>query len=107
MSNLPRVQWTITPRIAPQPWLPCRRCDRPRPFRSSGKIRANANGKRLDAWLIYRCADCGSPWKRPLLQRRSIRDIDPASLQALQGNDLDAVGLVDADQARADDVPVA
>jgi len=87
MSQLPCVQWTITPRITPQPWLTCRRCDRLRPFCSSDKVRVNANGKRLDAWLIYRCADCGNTWKRPLLERQSLRDIDPTVLDALQAND--------------------
>jgi len=75
------------PRVAPQPWLTCCRCDCLRPFRSSDKVRVNANGKRLDAWLIYRCTGCDSTWKRPLLERQSVRDIDPAVLDALQGND--------------------
>ncbi|HKU94300.1 MAG TPA: DUF1062 domain-containing protein [Vineibacter sp.] len=99
MSYLSHVQWTITPRIAPQPWLACRRCDRLRPFSSSGKVRVNANGKRLDAWLIYRCADCDSTWKRPLLERQSVGDIDPAVLDALQVNDSRGIHRVAFDVA--------
>ena len=87
MSGLFRVQWIITPRITPRPWLTCQRCNGPRPFCCSDKARLNANGKRLDAWLIYRCADCGSTWNRPLLERQNVRTIDPALLQALQAND--------------------
>jgi hypothetical protein len=86
-SNVLCVQWTVTPQIAPQPWLACRSCGDVRPFRSRGKIRVNANGKRVDAWLIYGCVDCENSWNRPLLERRQIRDIDPATLQALQAND--------------------
>ncbi|WP_158816767.1 DUF1062 domain-containing protein [Methylocapsa sp. S129] len=89
MSNVLRVQWTITPQIAPRPWLTCNRCGGARAFRSSDKIRINANGKRVDAWLIYKCVDCENSWNRPLFERRHIRDIDPAFLQALQTNDPD------------------
>jgi hypothetical protein len=91
MSNVLAIQWTITPQIAPQPRLTCNRCGGVRQFRSSDKIRLNANGKRVDAWLIYRCVDCDNSWNRPLFERRNIRDIDPMSLRALQTNDPDFV----------------
>ena len=91
MSNVLRVRWTITPQIAPEPWLTCNRCGGDRPFRSSGKIRINANGKRVDAWLIYKCVNCENSWNRPLFERRNVRDIDPPFLHALQTNDPDLV----------------
>lgn len=87
MSDILRVRWTIVPRIAPQPWLNCNRCHGIRRFGSSGKIRVNANGKRLDAWLIYKCADCDSTWNRPILERRHVGTIDPIFLAALRAND--------------------
>ncbi len=94
MPNVLRVQWTITPQIAPRPWLNCNRCGDARPFRSSGKIRMNANGGRIDAWLIYKCKDCENSWNRPLLERRGIGEIDPSMLHALQTNDEDLVRRV-------------
>jgi len=60
-----------------------------RAFRSSDKIRLNANGRRLDAWLIYKCLACDKTWNRPLFERQNVRDIDPAILHALQSNDPD------------------
>ncbi|MFO1159852.1 MAG: DUF1062 domain-containing protein [Reyranellaceae bacterium] len=89
MSTTLRVQWTITPRAAPQPWLHCSRCRGPRPFRSSGKIRVNANGRRIDAWLIYRCTDCDGSWNRPVVERREVSTIEPGSLTSLQANEPD------------------
>ena len=83
MSDVLRVQWTIVPRTPPQPWLTCSRCGEPSPFRSSDRIRVNANGKRLDAWLIYKCTGCGSIWNRPILERRPVRTIEPDFLAAL------------------------
>lgn len=88
MSDILRVQWTIVPpSVAPEPWSNCKRCRDSRPFRSSGKIRVNANGKRLDAWLIYKCTSCDSTWKRPILERRHVRTIDPHVLTSLHAND--------------------
>jgi hypothetical protein len=87
MSDVLRVQWTIIPRTAPQPWLSCSRCGEARRFRSSDKIRVNANGKRVDAWLIYKCTGCGSTWNRPILERRPVRTIEPNFLMSLHASD--------------------
>jgi hypothetical protein len=87
MSDVLRVQWTIIPASAPEPWLNCSRCRGTTRFRASGRIRVNANGKRLDAWLIYRCTSCDSTWNRPVLERRAVSTIDPQLLASLQTND--------------------
>jgi len=87
MSDVLRVQWTITPANAPEPWLNCSRCRGATRFRASGKIRVNANGKRLDAWLIYKCMSCDNTWNRPILERRHVSTIDPHILESLQAND--------------------
>lgn len=86
MSDVLRVQWTIIAQTAPQPWLACSRCGEARRFRSSDKIRVNANGKRVDAWLIYKCTTCGSTWNRPILERRLVRTIAPDLLMALRNS---------------------
>ena len=83
MSDTSRVKWTIVPQVAPQPWLNCSRCGGPKPFRSSGRIRVNANGKRLDAWLIYKCTACERTWNRPILERRPVQ----AALAALRADE--------------------
>jgi hypothetical protein len=89
MCNTLRVRWTITPQTAPQPWIACSGCGTQKPFQSSGKIRLNANGRKLDAWLIYKCLTCDKTWNRPIFQRQAVTDIDPAVLEALQSNDAD------------------
>ncbi|ANK85977.1 hypothetical protein AMJ97_CH02398 [Rhizobium sp. N1314] len=89
MCKTLRVRWTITPKTAPQPWIACGGCGGLRAFRSSGKIRLNANGRKLDAWLIYKCLICDRTWNRPIFERRNIRDVDPMILDALQSNDPD------------------
>lgn len=87
MCNILQVRWTISPRTAPQPWIACSGCGCLKPFRSSGKIRLNANGKRLDAWLVYKCVDCDKTWNRALFERKVVHEISPSTLEALQHSD--------------------
>ncbi|WP_259782826.1 DUF1062 domain-containing protein [Aestuariispira ectoiniformans] len=86
MSSILSVCWTISALHAPRPWLHCSHCGTQSPFQSSDKIRVNANGKRLDIWLIYRCVICGNSWNRPIMERTPIHAIDPAQLQRLMSN---------------------
>lgn len=87
MCDSIRVRWTIVPLTAPQPWLVCSSCGGLKPFQASGKTRLNANGRKLDAWLIYKCLACEKTWNRSIFERRNVRDIDPEVLDALQSND--------------------
>ncbi|MGY5779285.1 DUF1062 domain-containing protein [Rhizobium sp. LEGMi135b] len=91
MCNILQVRWTISPKTSPQPWIACSGCGCQRPFSSSGKIRLNANGKRLDAWLVYKCIDCDKTWNRTLFERRAVHDLSPSTLEALQRSDPDWV----------------
>ncbi len=91
MSDVLRVQWTIISRTAPQPWLACSRCGEARRFRSSDRIRVNANGKRVDAWLIYKCTRCDDTWNCPVLERRPVQAIDPEFLMSLRASAADVV----------------
>lgn len=101
MPGTLRVHWTIrnSTSTTPKPILRCSRCDQPRAFETSGRFRLNANGKRLDAWLIYRCTACGATWNRAVFERRQRSEIDDAVLAALQGNDPVLAGQVAQDAA--------
>lgn len=87
MCNILQVQWTIISRFPPRPWIACNGCGGLGPFRCSGKIRLNANGRRLDAWLIYKCSTCDKTWNRPIFERQNVCDIHPETLEAMQAND--------------------
>ncbi|NIX76670.1 DUF1062 domain-containing protein [Microvirga terricola] len=89
MCQTLQVRWTITPELAPQPWIACSGCGGLRAFQSSDKIRLNANGRKLDAWLIYKCTICEKTWNRPIFERQNVRNISPIVLEALQSNDPD------------------
>lgn len=87
MSDRLSVRWTIVPRDCPRPVFACPTCGSDRPFHQSGKLRLNANGKRLDAWLIYKCDDCDRTWNRPIYERRLAAELPPDDLAALRSGD--------------------
>lgn len=84
MTGIYDVHWTVEPATPPEPWRHCSGCGDLRPFLSSGKIRLNANGRKLDAWLIYRCAACDRTWNRPIAERQPVASIAQADLWAMQ-----------------------
>jgi len=92
MSETLFVKWTILPQHPPQPLLHCKRCGGTRSYTSSDKIRVNANGKRVDAWLIYKCTSCDGTWNRPILERQPVRSVDPLVLASLYANDAKLAG---------------
>ncbi|MER9298856.1 DUF1062 domain-containing protein [Mesorhizobium sp. M0621] len=87
MSGFLRIDWAIAPQTPPRPLINCNRCGTVKAYCSSGKFRVNANGKRIDVWLIYRCVDCENSWNFGIFERCNRRDIEPALLQALECND--------------------
>ncbi|MFD2052538.1 DUF1062 domain-containing protein [Mesorhizobium calcicola] len=87
MSGLSRIRWAIAPTTTPRPLINCNRCGTVKAYRCSEKFRVNANGKRIDVWLIYRCIDCDNSWNFGILERCNRRDIEPARLAALESND--------------------
>lgn len=87
MTGTYDVLWRVEPTTAPCPWRHCSSCGGSRPFRSDGKIRLNANGRKLDAWLIYKCSACERTWNRPVAERLAVDSISRADLQAMQRSD--------------------
>jgi hypothetical protein len=87
MSGLLRIHWAIAPKTPPRPLINCNRCGTVRAYCSSGKFRVNANGKRIDVWLIYRCVGCDNSWNFGIFERCNRRDIEPALLRAFESND--------------------
>ncbi|PVB61602.1 DUF1062 domain-containing protein [Labrenzia sp. 011] len=87
MSSLLKIEWTILNCDSPLANRPCSRCKAIREFVSTGKFRLNANGSRLDAWLIFSCVVCGKRWNKSLFERRPVKNISHEQLEALQSND--------------------
>lgn len=87
MSCTLRVRWTLIANRFPRPWRACPRCGMQRAFECSDKFRLNANGRRLDALLVYKCVACDDTWNHTLFERRNARNLDPDLLSGLEAND--------------------
>jgi hypothetical protein len=87
MAGIFCIHWRVEPAFPPRPIRHCGTCGQSRAFRSSGKTRLNANGRRLDAWLIYKCESCDRTWNLPLLERAAVALVNKDMLEALQHSD--------------------
>lgn len=81
-----QVTWKVIPTCPPRIVRPCERCGRPRCFGCSEKFRVNANQKKLDAWLIYKCISCDRTWNCTIFSRVDTRRVDRYLLGRLQAN---------------------
>jgi hypothetical protein len=81
-----QVTWKVIPTCPPRIIRPCERCGRPRSFGCSEKFRVNANQRKLDAWLIYKCINCDRTWNCTIFSRVDIRHVDHCLLQRLHAN---------------------
>ena len=99
MTGVVSVCWHVAPASPPAPLRHCSTCRRTRPFHSSGKIRLNANGRKLDAWLIYKCARCDCTWNRTLYERVDVRALDAPTRRALQHSEAIWVQQIEQDAA--------
>ena len=54
---------------------------------NSGKFRVNANGNRVDVWLIYRCKKCKHSWNLTIYERTKPSKIKPEDYELFMEND--------------------
>ena len=54
---------------------------------NSGKFRVNANGNRVDVWLIYRCKKCKHSWNLTIYERKKPAKIAPQEYELFMEND--------------------
>lgn len=65
----------------------CGGCGKKQEFINSGKFRVNANGNRVDVWLIYRCNKCKHSWNLTIFERTKPSRIDPEMYDLFMEND--------------------
>ncbi len=81
------VHWNVVYGQPPAAVRFCSKCKEKRPYISTGRFRVNANGNRLDIWLIYRCQDCGHTWNLEVLSRISCDALPHELLKQYMEND--------------------
>jgi hypothetical protein len=81
------VVWRVVALTTPRVIRHCPRCGRARPFVSSDKFRVNAQKRRLDVWLIYKCADCDATWNVEVRARCLPEELSPELFAGFQQNE--------------------
>lgn len=80
------LRWTLRVHTFPRLIRRCTRCGGSF-YETSGRFRVNANGKRLDVWLVCRCEACKAIWNLPVLTRIGRAALDPQDLRGYWDND--------------------
>ena len=80
-------KWAIVPKTAPEIIRNCPGCRRKTAFHSSESFRINANGNKIDVWLIYRCEKCNFSWNLDIYTRISTGFLDRRLYERFQRND--------------------
>ena len=81
-----QVVWRVEALALPPLLLPCPRCARTSSFTCTERSRVNANGGRLDVWLLYQCLACAEVHKDRLVRRARVADFSRELLDAYQGD---------------------
>lgn len=76
---------TLSPRTLPRFIKVCPRCGC-QYYENSGCFRVNANGKRLDIWLVARCEHCKTIWNLGIYERIDRARLDPKDYQGYLEN---------------------
>lgn len=85
-----KEEWNMIPKSAPPVGRNCSGCGRKTGFMNSGNFRVNANGSRIDVWLIYRCEKCGTSWNMDIYARTPLTAIDKGQYESFLKNDREA-----------------
>lgn len=64
----------------------CPSCGNKSVYYSTNKIRVNANGKKIDVWLIYQCGKCKHTYNLPVYRRMNRNKIDRSEYKAFLEN---------------------
>ncbi len=80
------IHWTLAADAPPLLIRKCPKCGNER-YETGGRFRVNANGRRLDVWLVYRCTACRNTWNLSVCERVDRKSIDSARYDAFQLND--------------------
>ena len=81
MSYLKKIEYKII--LKDSFWVikSCPKCGRKTHFKNTKKFRINANGNKLDIWLIYQCAECKHTLNLAIYERQKVSSIPKEEYQ--------------------------
>ncbi|MDE7415958.1 MAG: DUF1062 domain-containing protein [Lachnospiraceae bacterium] len=87
MSYLKTIEYRMIPAQSYTILRNCSGCGQKSSFKNTGKFRINANGNKLDVWLVYQCEKCRHTFNLTIYERRKNTSIPTAAYRRFLGND--------------------
>lgn len=81
-----KLTWNVRPQGAPSVLRHCKKCGKKMEFACSGQFRVNAQRRRLDVWLIYKCTGCSTTWNAEIFSRVSPQSLPQSLLDGFHRN---------------------
>lgn len=86
MSYLKKIEYEIILKDSFEIVRRCPKCDRKTYFKNTRKFRVNANGNKLDIWLIYQCEECKHTLNLAIYERQKVSFIPREEYQGFLDN---------------------
>lgn len=87
MSYSKKIEYEVVPEGSCSVIRNCSGCGRKALFQNTNKFRVNANGNKLDVWLIYQCEKCRHTWNLAIYERQRMSAISAEEYQRFLQND--------------------
>lgn len=87
MSYLKKIEYEIVVKDSFFVTNNCPKCGRKTHFKNTKKFRVNANGNKLDIWLIYQCENCRHTLNLAIYERQKVSSIPKEEYKCFLGND--------------------
>lgn len=87
MSYFRKIEYEMIPKDSFSVIRGCAKCGRKTRFTNTEKFRVNANGGKLDVWLIYQCEECKHTLNLAIYERRKVSSILKEEYQRFLHND--------------------
>ena len=86
MSYLKKIEYEIILKDSFGVARNCPKCGRKTHYITTKKFRINANGNKLDVWLIYQCAECKHTLNLDIYRRQKVSSISKEEYQCFLDN---------------------
>ncbi|MDK2867085.1 MAG: hypothetical protein PWP51_2455 [Clostridiales bacterium] len=93
-----KIEYVIIPGGAFKVLQNCSGCHCKTTFYSTNRFRVNANGNKIDIWLIYQCEKCKHTYNMTIYERCSIQMITREAYEGFTKNSTDLAFAYGTDQ---------
>ncbi len=86
MSYLKKIEYEIVLNDSFLVIRDCPKCGKKTHFKNTQKFRVNANGNKLDIWLIYQCEECRHTLNLAIYERKKVSSVPKKEYQRFLDN---------------------